>query len=354
MREERRLTFEPWPGQVNNGRLCLETLLVLARLTGRTLVWPRGYRKLGERQTGSRWIPPDPAGVLDVGELRKLAPIDFESREERGARAAIRSEPGTAVFCIGGVPPPRSPGRERLLAFAAGRRRFLSLTPALARARTLHFPKAPLEPFYAFYFFGDETKALEARRLVARHVVYRPEIVSAARRAARALGRFSAVHVRRDDFGKNYPSQKLSAAAVLASLRRRVEPGSRLYVATDEPRRAYFAPLARDYELAFLDDVKGKLPPDAPREWLGCVEQLICAAGDTFVGTRYSTFSSYVTRLRGLSGAKDAGIYFTDGYPGSALDGFWSPPYSWQNWLRFGSPLWAREYPEGWTLRTRS
>ena len=36
-----------------------------------------------------------------------------------------------------------------------------------------------------------------------------------------------------------------------------------------------------------------------PRKLVGCIEQAICAMGRAFFGTKESTFSSYIVRLRG-------------------------------------------------------
>lgn len=350
MREERWLTFEPWPGLINNGRMCVQTMLVLARLTGRTLVWPERYRPLGEPGDAGPWRPPDPSDVLDLGRLRALAPIAPPGLRPPGPRAILAAAPGSSVFCFPRIPAPGTRARARLLEFAAGRRRFLALTPEMKRCRTLHVKNPLLEHFYAFYFFLDENRSLEERRLIARNVVYRREILEAARRALRSLGRFCAVHVRRGDFLRNYPRQRIPPARLERTLRRFIPRGSKLYVATDERSRPYFSPLERTYDAVFLKDVRGALPPDVPEAWLGGVEQLICAEAEVFVGTRLSTFSSYITRLRGLRGARDQEVYFTDGYPGSALDGFGDPAYSWVNWVQTGSPLWGREFKEGWTV----
>ena len=41
------------------------------------------------------------------------------------------------------------------------------------------------------------------------------------------------------------------------------------------------------------------------RKVIGLIEQVICAGGRTFFGTKHSTFSSYIFRLRGYVGAPD-------------------------------------------------
>jgi hypothetical protein len=104
------------------------------------------------------------------------------------------------------------------------------------------------------------------------------------------------------------------------------------------------------YEVYFLDDFRSVFPAGIPSAWLACVEQMVCAFALLFMGTRLSTFSAYITRLRGYYGAPDKNIYFSDGYPGGEMDSQGSPPFSWINWIRNGNPWWGREFREGWEL----
>jgi hypothetical protein len=45
---------------------------------------------------------------------------------------------------------------------------------------------------------------------------------------------------------------------------------------------------------------------DISRKTVGLVEQIVCASGRQFVGTKMSTFSAYIYRLRGYLGATDS------------------------------------------------
>lgn len=50
-----------------------------------------------------------------------------------------------------------------------------------------------------------------------------------------------------------------------------------------------------------------------PYHYEGMVEQLICASSNLFIGTRLSTFSSYVPRMRGYSiGLEHKEVFFAD------------------------------------------
>jgi len=73
------------------------------------------------------------------------------------------------------------------------------------------------------------------------------------------------------------------------------------YIATDEGNRSFFAPFAREYKaIYFLNDVKNNSGiEDINQNYLGMIEPVICASAHTFIGTPLSTFTAYITRMRG-------------------------------------------------------
>ncbi len=44
----------------------------------------------------------------------------------------------------------------------------------------------------------------------------------------------------------------------------------------------------------------------------GMIDQVVCTRGEVFVGTWFSTFSGYITRMRGYLGYKVTSVYFGD------------------------------------------
>jgi hypothetical protein len=208
--------------------------------------------------------------------------------------------------------------------------------------------RAALEHFYSFFYFCDRKDEIRSKRLIRDQVKFRPEILAAADCIVAALGSYNAMHVRRGDFIEQFPESNLDAREILKNVIQHVPTKTKLYIATDERDRRFFSHFRKQYELCFLDDFRSLIPEDMPSTSVACVEQVICAAASVFVGTRLSTFSGYITRLRGYYGAADQQIYFTDGSPGSAMDREGSAAFSWINWLNCGNPLWGREYREGW------
>jgi hypothetical protein len=354
----RYLTYAPWQGQLNNTRLCFETALILAYISGRILVIPPGYRRRDEPEWDDAGFRPlHPGEFLDFDRLSSIVPmISYEEYAASGADGRqhdvidIAVDAGTAVFCYPAIPAPGTAEALRLSAFAAGRGRFLQPTPELDACRTLNIQSPTLEPFYAFFHFSHPGHELECKRLVRDHVRFRPPVLEAGARIAAQLGNYSALHVRRGDFFWQRPEQDLSAERILHSMEAAGLRPSRLYIASDEMDRAYFAPISRCWETYFVEDFAGSLGDAMSAEDIACVEQVVCSHSDAFMGTRLSTFSSYITRLRGNRGAGGEAVLFTDGSPGSEADDEGSPWFSWTNWLRDGNPLWGREYREAWTF----
>jgi hypothetical protein len=355
------LTYVPWPGGLNNTRMCFETVLLLAYLSRRCLVLPKEYRRHNDPESeAGRFRPLYPEEYFDLRALREVVPMldheDYERtvfQEENDACVVdLVFEPQTSVFCFPRIPDSSSPSTERLIRFAAARRRFLEFTPEMNAARVLHVKNPTFEHFYTFICCLQPADDLACKRLIKSYVKFRPEIEIAARAIAASLGRYAAVHVRRGDFFNLSREQNIPAPRLIENLVRQVPLGMRLYIASDEKDRAFFNSFRQHYEIYFIDDFRLKFSRNLSDASIACVEQLICAFGETFIGTKLSTFSGYITRLRGYNRTDDTSIRFTDGSPGSEMDSSGSPLFSWANWVDAGHPQWGREFKESWEFES--
>lgn len=88
-----------------------------------------------------------------------------------------------------------------------------------------------------------------------------------------------------------------------------------LYISTDERNSSFFDPFREVYTVRFLrhyEDAAGLIPTESRtrtgvgtdkeafnQNLVGMVEQVVCASAHTFVGTPLSTFTGYITRMRG-------------------------------------------------------
>jgi hypothetical protein len=349
------LTYTPWQGQLNNTRMCFETVLVLAYLTRRCLVTPAEYRRQHEPEVDDgKFRPLHPAECFTLESLDGIVPLitreeyDAHCRPGLACQLDLAFTPGTSVFCFPKIPAPQSLEDFRLRDFAASRCHFLEITPEMEACHTLNVRNATLEHYYSFFYFSQAQDDLDCKRFVREHVRFNAAITGAAQRIAATLVTYSALHVRRNDFFQLYPQQNVPIDRLLQNVRKLASVGSRLYIATDETDKSFFAGLRAYFELYFIDDFRSLLPQDLPADSIACVEQMICALANLFIGTKLSTYSAYITRLRGYHGAADKQTYFTDGSLGSEMDDQGSPPFSWINWVLSGNPWWGREFREGW------
>lgn len=90
--------------------------------------------------------------------------------------------------------------------------------------------------------------------------------------------------------------------------------GQLLYIATDEKNKSFFDDFSPLFpRLRFMDDYMGYAElNDINPNFLGMIDQVICTRGQYFVGTWFSTFSGYITRMRGYLGYHDYSVYYGD------------------------------------------
>jgi hypothetical protein len=332
------ITYTPYHGDVNNVRLNFEAVAVIAHLLDRRIAIPEHQVRRPDEaeQHGARFRPLHPGHFLDLGKL----PVTTLAAVPDGASVyeIPAFEPDTTIIVYEAAP--------SIEAFAAGRRPYALPAEALA-AEVIRLP-ALLTPFYAMIFGSAATRRramLHVRDCVRHHA----SALYAARHIAGQLGEFHAVVVRRNEFIVAYPEADIGIERIMAHIAEAVPPGSPLLIATDEQDRGFFGPLlARNRCLFARDVVKRFAPSNWTRYQISCVEQNLCALAETFLGTRLSTFSAYINRLRGYHGSGDTRVRFTDGTHRRVRDTEDWPAFSWEPSRRHNQPLWGREFREGW------
>jgi hypothetical protein len=113
---------------------------------------------------------------------------------------------------------------------------------------------------------------------------------------------YHAYHIRRGDF--QYAETRVSAQQLWRNTRHLLDPKvtKLLYIATDEKDKAFFDPFRAVFEVRFLHDYTAAAhlgDGHLNQNHIGMVEQVICANAHTFIGTPLSTFTGYITRMRG-------------------------------------------------------
>ncbi len=356
------LTFDVDPGGLNNVRMAFEYVAVVAALTGRTLVLPPsqpwyllhsgpihtgarggscGFADIFDidalsrsvstistaafiRDEGARLgIPQDAAGFPAGAIARDAAPLPAEDLR-RWKRWLFENahvvpwSPNDALICLPNVETVLR--GDVLTEPIVDRRELVEFSPAMREAPVIHFPaRSPyrqLGQVATMLASADPSLATNVRRLLKHNVRYVPRVFEVAGKLAATLPRdgYSCLHVRRNDF--QFRGSRADAKESLGNIRALLKDGEPLYVATDETDEAFLDVLGEDRPVyRWADHMSARCAEifgrDAlPDELVGPVEQVICATGRVFVGTELSTFSNYVTRLRGYMGATDRGAYF--------------------------------------------
>lgn len=151
-----------------------------------------------------------------------------------------------------------------------------------------------------------ERKKVQAAMMPANH------IKQLARVLAERLGPYHAVHIRRGDKVGESNFLQVSHPPQWWAERIAQYAGetSTVYVATDEAKRTYFESFARDFGLrpVFFESLPeydtlvkpylAHFPQRMSMDILGMVEQVLCTYANKFLGSGYSTFTTYILRLR--------------------------------------------------------
>ncbi len=171
-----------------------------------------------------------------------------------------------------------------------------------------------------FYFLPRKEKdAL----LASVHTKFIPELESLAADIISELGRFNAVHLRLGDFLTNYASDEYRVNAnrfrdyIAAHFADRSLP---VVIATDGLyEKQMFAEMFAGYKTVFIDEFifdnfreRYEGLPFTDFNSLTILDQLICTAGELFIGTYRSTFTSLIHRMRQERYRKKDFYFFPD------------------------------------------
>lgn len=241
---------------------------------------------------------------------------------------------------------------EHLSQFASHGRKVLTYDDKMHVEKVIYFPGdyrneyRILTHFYTYLYFADEHLEHIYKRIVRDRLHYHDDIFCAAGEVVKLLhtdladlaqkeskegsknmkeGRdkvqtslranqltgggdtnydavYHAIHVRRGDF--QYSHTQLSAEQIHNNIKHLLDTTVTriLYISTDEKNTSFFDPFREHFKIRFLSDYihPGNIAfSNLNQNHIGMVEQIICANAHTFVGTPLSTFTGYITRMRG-------------------------------------------------------
>eukprot|EP01038_Epipyxis_sp_PR26KG_P012435 gene12435-16679_t len=365
------VTFEPDVGGWNNIRMQMELVLVLAYATGRILVLPpdqpmyllnagKGHQKA---HSFADFFPFDYINkrlpVIEMDEFMRREAITGQLHYNHD-KSMVAYPPKNKTTFIGTdrddrnsmweylrnvsacphftpmeefVVIPESPGtgnnRSTLPAYKkkrdifAAKRKPVYYDDYWQKQKVIHFISKPglgyrlLEHFYTFIHFEDDAMDRYFKRFVRDYVHYTDIIFCKAALIISELkrlgnGSYSSFHIRRGEF--QYKEVKIPADQMMNNVGHLIPKGQLLFIATDEHNKTFFDSFRPRFpHIKFLDDftaladLKGVNP-----NLLGMIDQVVCTRGDVFVGTWFSTFSGYITRMRGYLGYADRSNYYGD------------------------------------------
>lgn len=175
------------------------------------------------------------------------------------------------------------------------------------------------------------------------YIHYRDEVFCAAGRIIAAMeteagpGGYKALHIRRGDL--QFKEVKIPAEKIIANTKDILKENETIYIATDETDEAYLDVFRKRFNVFFLKDFHERVGlPKLNQNYMGMLEQIVCSRSQVFIGTWFSTFTGYITRMRGYYGFD----YRTNWYHfGLRKDSF-------QTEYHPRDPWYVREWPEGW------
>jgi hypothetical protein len=157
------------------------------------------------------------------------------------------------------------------------------------------------------------------------------------------------VHIRRGDFHQQYKGSILDADKMVETSEKIIgqHASKTIFIATDEKNTTFFTPFKSHYHVFFLSDFMHLLE-DVNSNYYALLDQLISSRGEIFIGTHYSTFTSYINRLRGYYSWRDK----LEGYEVGRIQSYYfNPPHvveKYKQYFAINEPFWAYEFPEAW------
>jgi len=350
----RYLTFDIDQGGLNNIRIAFEYAVVIAAITGRTLVIPppRPWYLInigpidGGQPGGETYL----GDVFDLHALSQAIPIISTEKfiEQASEHLAIPTEfhsytlqqnntklsdvhkewsdwlfasstnipwnPYDTLVCTPSIEAANA--AVPLPEYYVDGRNLVEFSPWMKASPVLHLPSnheyRSLGPVATMLASDKPELPTMARRLLKNNVRYRTEMFQIANQLIAAIGfqQFNAMHVRRNDF--QYKQTRLNAEEILQNVSPLFDSSLPLYIATDETSKEFNQVFSQGRKVFLWQDVcdAANLDIEIPIAWVGTIEQLICVAAKEFAGTDLSTFSTYIHRLRGYINGPDTQCYY--------------------------------------------
>lgn len=335
--KDRFLTWRPWEAGLNNRRMSFEIAYIMAYLLNRTLVLPpvEGMPPFYNEKLGFEII-------FEERDLRSGVPLVTATEWKNFPRKDLILNDtlqvpwlfdgaSNAVFCYPKIPnvdnieeyqvfdswynnrAEKKINQNVLDQYSLGERMFT--------AKNINFqPEHIFNHYYYVFYFSQPEKFVEVNRLIRDHLHFPDKVTQFSAKIIQQLPlSFSSLHYRRNDL--QYPRERnVKPIDVFKNTFSFYKDNETIYVSTDEKPEVFDSEFCsvfnKRYHIVTLRNysqfVRGLKPHQLPM-----LEIQITSQGRIFVGTQHSTFSMYITRLRGYSKhILNKSYLFTTGDPG--------------------------------------
>lgn len=333
--EKGYLVLFPYIGGFNNTRMSLELALCLCYLTNRVLVLPPTYKMphFEENLNISDFFDLKNLGIkwLSFIEFCDLKGFDYDFNLIKSKGKNFNHNIIENVIVQGSILPPLNFIRQRKL---------LKLHQIFDNTEIITSDSNLLGNFYTTIFTPH---IFSLKQLIAKHLIIREDIFSKGAELIDKLKDLSyySIHIRRNDF--EWKEAWIDSQTLFNNIKDIIPLNSKLYISTDHPSNdKFFDIFKKNYQTIFYKDLVQQ--ENFPKNWIPLLEMLICTRGKRFIGTKFSTFSTYIYRLRGyMDDILDNNYYInTEPFNPYIQGPFIKNPEFNDNW--------TREYPDGWNL----
>ena len=319
MSNKKYISFDPWWGGFSNIRMTYEIVGAISVITGRTIILPHKIYCLflSEWQDKSTWF--DMFDALDIHKFKEHFDCvdyydvpEYESLENN--KHYFENVQSVAKVIMFGdedthLGPQKGPGNDYVLTCGVedseefelfrDNRQVIDLD---CDDKFIHFPRNLFGHFYYHVYGKNPIVRNRIKEKVNKGIQYLDSFFTKASRISSELGKFNAVHIRRNDFLQvRKDIAERQTTNLLDDIRDRIPNDKPLFIATDEGDKSVFLPLKEKYNIFFLTDF---LFNDSSLTML-LVDQIVCSKADVFLGSHLSTFSDYVNILRAQNNKDD-------------------------------------------------
>lgn len=317
--KERFFIWEAWSAGFNNRRISVELAFVYAWLTNRTLVLPDiqsiapyyrikpSYEELFEESDMRAGL-----SLMTQKEWKALPDTEKEEILRDNVTLLWKMTPNYSVFCWPKIP---TEGQEKIDFDKWFNSRSNDpndiLDPYKIPDNRFHTARSLIVPedilfknWYYFFYLSDKALEKNLKRFMRDRLHFPNKVAEISASILRKMPKsFSSLHYRRTDHQFS-ESRFVTPEQVFNFTYDYFNEGEVIYVSTDENFTTFtneFCPVfQKRYTIISLMNYSHYVHKMSPI-LVPQVEMLLATQGRVFVGTQYSTFSLFITRMRGYS-----------------------------------------------------